>query len=129
MDAPHFCTGCGQQHGGHSGESDEVKIARINRDADVEIAKISRSEARQAIEAETEQTGIVADATVEAAVVEAEVLGDIVAPDPEPVPVVVETDPGPESIPEPEPEPAPEPPEIESAPEEEKSGGWWGSYR
>lgn len=133
---PHFCTGIGCEalHGG-SGESPEVKIAKINADRDVKVAELSRSADRQWTEAGIEETRIEADAAVEqteiaaeaavdAAVVEAEVLGEIVNPEPDPVQVEI-TDPGAEA----EPETVAAPPETESAPQEPKSKGWWSGYR
>ena len=129
MDVPHYCTGCGQPHGGHGGESDEVKIAKINRDADIEIARLARSEARQEIEAEVEQTEIIAEAAVVEAVVEAAVLEEVLTPDPAPVPdapVVIESAPDPE----PEVEAVPEPPETTEPPKSgKKDTGWWAGYR
>ena len=131
---PHFCTGSGCEalHGG-SRESDEVKVDKINAERDVEVARIARSEASQEIKAEIEQTEIVADAAtlqtaitaeaaVDEAVVEAEVLEEVVNPEPDPVQVEI-------AEPESEPEAVDAPPEIESAPEESKSSGWWSGYR
>ena len=131
---PHFCTGSGCEalHGG-SRESDEVKVAKINAERDVEVARLARSEARQAIEADIEQTeittdaeivqtAIVAEATVDEAVVEAEVLEEVVNPEPEPVQVEI-------AEPEAEAEAVAAPPETESTGEESKSAGWWAGYR
>ena len=131
---PHFCTGSGCEalHGG-SRESDEVKIAKIGAERDIEVARLARSEAREEIAAEVEQTEIVADAaieqtaiaaeaTVDEAVVQAEVLEEVVNPEPDPVQVEI-------AEPEGEPEAVDAPPEVESAPEETKSTGWWSGYR
>ena len=131
---PHFCTGSGCEalHGG-SRESDEVKVAKINAERDVEVARLARSEASQEIKAAIEQTEIVADAetvqtaiaaeaVVDEAVVEAEVLEEVVNPEPEPVQVEI-------ADPEPEAEAVPPPIETESTGEESKSTGWWAGYR
>jgi hypothetical protein len=127
MDA-HYCSACGESHGGRQGESDEVKVAKINADRDIEVARLARAEARQEIEAEIEQTEIIADAAVEEAVVEAAVLDDILNPEPEaaaePEPTVVEI---PDA--EPEPETVPGPAELEEGPAETKKTGVWDSYR
>lgn len=130
---PHFCTGTGCEALHGSGESPEVKIAKINADRDIKVAELSRSsdrawndasleETKIRTEAETEQTEILASAAVDEAVVENEVLKEIVNPDPEPVQVeITEPDPGPEEV--------QAPPETEPADEEPKSKGWWSGYR
>lgn len=125
---PHFCTGCGQPHE-TSGESEAVRIAKINADRDIKVEQIRRSELRHEDETAIEQTEINAEATVEEAVVTAAVLEELIAPDPAPEPGPVEL---PVDMPEPDPEPdtVPEPPETGSAPPESKGdGGWWGGYR
>jgi len=38
----HFCSACGQRHGGESRTDAEVKIARIQADRDIEVARIER---------------------------------------------------------------------------------------
>jgi uncharacterized membrane protein YqiK len=133
---PHFCTGVGCEalHGGH-GETEAVKIAKINRDADVEIARLQRAEVKLETEAAVEQTEAIADASVEVAEVEAdaavdeavvenEVLEEIVNPEPEPAPVIVvpPEESGDEEI--------SAPPQIEGSKSETgNSNGWWAGYR
>lgn len=124
----HYCTGCGEMHGGEHRESPEVAIARINREADVRIAEIQRGQFQQTeLEAETEVAvaEIEAAAVVDEATVKAEVLDEILTPpEPEPDPVVVvadETDPAPAEEP-----PSAEPPETPEPPAAEKRGNpWW----
>src|SRR5258708_595873 len=133
-DVPHYCSACGEIHGGSSRESEEVKIAKINAERDVEGAKISRAEAREYTEAATEQTEIAAQAEVAvaagegaapgaAAGVENEVLEEIVNPEPPETTVVVQQESGPE-----EDEEAGTPAETTHVPAESKSKGWWSNY-
>ena len=127
-DVQHYCSACGEIHGGNSREADEVRIAKINAERDIEVARIQRSEAKAAMDAETEQTEIVAEAEVESAVAEAIVTTTILAendqpPEPEsepaPEPVIVEA-------PEPE-EEVPAPAEVEhESPKHDK--GYWSGY-
>jgi len=51
--AEHFCSACGQEH--ITGKSPEVRIAEINAERDVQIARMEYREAQQlaAVEAET----------------------------------------------------------------------------
>lgn len=125
----HHCSACGEMHGGPGGETEAVKIAKIEADRDIQVARIQRSEARQEIEADVEIAGIGAEAAVDAAVAEAAVLEEVLSP-PEPV-----TEPEPEPEPEPEviPEPEPAGEEVLSPPEHEvkapKAGkGFWAGY-
>jgi hypothetical protein len=94
-----------------------VEIARVNRDADVQIAKIAGRQLDEATAAEMAALRARLD------ILEAARLPD---PEPEPEPVVVETAPA-----EPEPEPVAAPPETPEPPKEEKkSSGFWGpAYR
>ena len=126
-DVPHYCSACGEIHGGHSGETEAIKIAKINADRDVEVARLARAEARQEIDAGVEETKIEAEAAVDAAVVEAQVLEELATPEP----VAVAGAPEPEVISEePEAEPEPEtPPETEPVPSGSKGGGMWAGYR
>lgn len=129
MDVPaHYCIGGECPLHGSGRESDEVKVAKINAERDIEVAKLARSETRDIIEAETEQTEIVAEASVEEAVVQADVLEDLAEPEPanESDPVVVEI---PAADPEPEPDAAAAPEETEPAAEKTESKGWWAGYR
>lgn len=131
-DMAHYCSACGEVHGGHSGDSEAVRVAKIQADRDIEVARIQRSEARQAIEAETEQTEIESEAAVEAAVAEAVTTTAVLAataeeapsePAPE-APVAEEAPAVVEEVSDGEP---PAPPETEKrAPA--KSGGYWGAY-
>lgn len=134
-DVPHYCSACGEVHGGGSGETEAVKIAKINAetekhraDRELDIARLARAEARQAIEAETEQTETIAEAEVEQTAIEAEAIVEagISGTEPEvPVveaPVVVEA-------PEEPAEEIPAPPETEGKSPERKSGGLWAGYR
>lgn len=124
----HYCSACGEVHGGSSRESEEVKIAKINADRDIEVAKLSRAEMREMNEAHTEQTEIEAGAAVEQTAIEAEAITEIgVPPEAEPAvpvveaPVVVEAPQ--ESVDEP-----PAPPETEPAPSHSRGGGMWAGY-
>lgn len=124
----HHCSACGEMHGGPGGETEAVKIAKINAERDVEVARLARSEARQDIEAQVEVAEIEAGAQVDEAVVEAAVLEEIATPpadpepepEPEPAPVIVTDDSGDE-------EEVPAPPETEQrAPA--SGGGYWAGY-
>lgn len=73
----HYCTGCGQVHGAE-GQDNAVKIAKINADRDVEVARIGRGEFQKTeLEAETEIT--VAEIHADAGVLEAEALAEGIA--------------------------------------------------
>ncbi len=118
-----YCEFCGATHectvaNGESVESDEVKIARINREADVAIAKLTARQDRDWNETRVEVAEIEAEAEVAAAAAEAEVIGAAIEAgiEPEPEPVIIDA---PEAIAEDEPDDAP--PEVEgSAPPEPK---------
>ena len=130
-DVPHYCSACGEIHGGHSGDSEAVRVAKIQADRDIEVARIQRSEARQAIEAETEQTEIEAEAEVQAAVAEAVVTTSILAaesgpPAEEPAEApVIEAEP---VAAEPVDEGPPAPPEAEHKVPAKSGGGYWAGY-
>lgn len=92
-----YCTNCGTGHectvaAGESVESDEVKIARINRDADVKIAQVQARESRDMNEHFEAVAEIEAEAEVAAAVAEAEVIGAAIEAgiEPEPEPVIID---------------------------------------
>lgn len=128
MDVPHYCTGCGQQHGGPARESEEVKIAKINADRDIEVARLARGAAKIEAEAEVEVAELATEAAVEQTAIEAEAVVEVgelpePEPEPEPDPVIVET-----AEPDEEPGPA-EPPEISgNQPSSHSGGGYWGAY-
>jgi acyl-CoA reductase-like NAD-dependent aldehyde dehydrogenase len=112
-----YCTDCGNGHdctaeSRESAESDEVKIARINREADVAIAKLAARVQRDELATVEEVAEVEADAMVEAAVAEAEVVGAAIEAgiEPEPEPVIIDA---PEAIAEDEPDDAP--PEVEGS--------------
>lgn len=134
-DVPHYCSACGEIHGGTSRESEELKIAKLNAERDIRIAEIQRGETKIAAEAEIAATEVVADAQVEVAEVEAEaavdeavveneVLEEIVSPpETDPVIVPVAADGGDDDG------EAPGPPEVEPAAPRKSGGGMWDSYR
>jgi len=135
-DVPHYCSACGEIHGGGSSrESEELKIAKLNADRDIRIAEIQRSERRVLAEAGVETTEVQAEAeiavaevqagaAVDEAVVENEVLEEIVAPDePEPVVIPVAAPAGGAE------EETSGPPEIAPASQSSgKSAGFWDNY-
>ncbi|MCW2903115.1 MAG: hypothetical protein JWO67_5380 [Streptosporangiaceae bacterium] len=122
--APHYCTGCGEIHGAKHQTPPEVEIARIQAERDIRVAELGRTETKMAVEGQLAETEIVAEATVDEAVVKAEVLDELMAPEPEPEPVVVVAD---ETGGEPAEEiPDAEPPETEPASAGSKgSNPWW----
>jgi hypothetical protein len=114
-----YCEDCGNGHdctaeGRETPESDEVKIARINREADVKIAQLAARSAREELETTEAVAEIQADAEIEAAVAEAEVVGAAIEAgiEPEPEPVIIDA---PTAINE-EPEDAPPPAEGSEPP-------------
>ena len=127
-DVPHYCSACGEIHGGHSGETEAIKIAKIEADRDIEVARLARAEARQEIEAGVEETKIEAAAAVDAAVVESQVIEELATPEPAAI-IAPQGDPAPvtevpEAVSEPE-----SPPESEPVSSGSKGGGWWAGYR
>lgn len=104
----------------------EVEIARINREADVEIARIQASGIRKETEAFVEIAEIEAVADMAETEAKADLLDELMTPpEPEPAEVVV-VDPAEGSEPEPEPEPEGEPPAAEPiAASSQRSNAWW----
>jgi hypothetical protein len=94
--------------------SAEVRIAEIQANRDIEVAKIAARQDRDWNETRVEVAGIEADAAVEAAVAEAEVVGAAIEAGiaPEPEPVIVNA---PEAVADAEPEDAP--PQVEGGSE------------
>lgn len=123
----HYCSACGEQHGGHARKDPDVEIARINAERDVEVARIQRGEAKAVVETSAEVELAVAEVEAEAAVAVAEAT-DAPAEDGSEdgnQAIIVE---GPPAEPaEEEPEPTLEPKE-ENLPEPaaSKSRGYWG---
>lgn len=122
----HECPDCGLAHDepARAGPDPVVKVAEIEANRDIEVAKIQAGVTRA--EMDTAMAELRAELHVrreEPPVAETEITQvtetDVTDPDPGPIPVA-----GPEA----EPEPAPEPPETEPPPNEEQKGGWWGSY-
>lgn len=105
-----YCANCGTQCANCAGAAEEqtsvdreVEITRINRKADIEIARIQAGAAKTEAEAEVDIAEVEAAAGVEAAEAVADALTEIVAPpEPEPAPAIVVE---PEPAPEPEPSP------------------------
>jgi len=127
-----FCPDCGIEHCADAKEvtAAEVRIAEINANRDIEVARLAKAETTIRTEGYIEETAIAADAQVEEAVVKAEVVGDVLdqvlEPEPEPEEVVVVADEsgggGGEEM------PAAEPPEAEPAAPVSSgpSNPWWG---
>jgi hypothetical protein len=112
-----YCEHCGNGHecavaDREPAESDEVKIARINREADVKIAQLGARTERDWNETRVEVAEVEAEAEVAAAVAEAEVIGAAIEAgiEPEPEPVIIDA---PEAIADDEPDDAP--PEAEGS--------------
>lgn len=108
------------------GES-AVRIARINADRDIEVARLARAEARQEIDAEVEQTEIAADAAVEQTEIQAAAIVEVgmppePEPEPEPEPIIISA-----AAPEEPEEEVGAPPEVEH-PQPEKNRGYWSGY-
>jgi hypothetical protein len=128
--APHYCTGCGEMHGGEARETPEVAMARINRDADIKIARINAHQDDGYNETRVEVAEIEGAAEVAVAEATAEVVGEIIAAeagagDEEELPPVVVEAPAPETIDE---EPSMEPKdELSDGPPAEKktSFSYW----
>ena len=92
-----YCPDCGNGHdctaeSRESAESDEVKIARINREADVAIAKLAARESRETNEHFEAVAEIEAEAAIETAVAEAEIIGAAIKAgiEPEPEPIIID---------------------------------------
>jgi hypothetical protein len=121
----HYCSACGQTHGGHARKDPDVEIARIQAERDVEVARINRGmEATLAtIGAETaiETTELEAAA----AVAIAEETGPPEAePEEDTQAIIVE---GPPAEPVPEPEPTLEPKGDSLPTPARKHTGYWPS--
>lgn len=114
--AAHVCEECGLIHDSvGSQESDAVKIARIEAENRLAVARLEARAVRDVAETETESelkvAKVEAEAEIVSAVSEAEIIGDSIEaglmpqePEQEPMPEVVEVEPEePESLPEPEP--------------------------
>lgn len=132
----HNCPECGLVHSaaGERPESDEVKIARLQAERDIEVARVAARTERDYNDTREEVAKIEADADVAQAEALAEAVADEITGDPEPpaepLPIVLEE---PEAEPEPEPEPdVPPPPpadDVVGAPVKEKARGMWAGYR
>ena len=124
----HSCPDCGLAHGsaGEMPESDEVKIARLNKERDVEIARLQARQDKDWNETRVEVAEIEAGAEVDAAVATAELVGDAI----EAGALEAEAEPGPDPVvvvdaPEPEPEPDLAPPaDVTPAPAPRSKGLW-----
>lgn len=89
-----YCGDCGAGHECEGqappGTSDAVRIAEINRDRDIALARLGNRAERAALETAEEIAEVEADATVDAAVAEAEVLGAAIeASDTDPAEIIV----------------------------------------
>ena len=122
----HECPQCGLEHGGVLREQTppEVRIAEINKERDIELARIGRSEMKAVAGIEAGAMVETAELDAAAAVAVAEEAG---APEAEPEgenqAIIVE---GPPVEAEPEPEPTLEP-RSEGLPRaEHKRSGYWG---
>jgi hypothetical protein len=113
--AAHICQDCGLLHDMPTApeESDAVKIARIEAESARELARISARQDKDWNETRVEVAEIEADAEVEAAVAEAELLGAAIEGgiEEQPEPVIIDA---PEAVAEEEPEDAP-PPAVEGS--------------
>jgi fused signal recognition particle receptor len=123
---PHYCSACGEIHGGPHGQDPSVKIAQIEADKEIRVAEIMSKRVPappEELEVQTEIAQIEADSAVDVA----EAIGPITPAPVEPEPV--EPDPMPvEDVIEPEGEP--EPPEVtaDPTPRQPKKKSWWGAY-
>lgn len=124
----HFCTGCGERHGGSHGKDAEVRIAEIQAKRDIEVAKIERGVIRQETEVAAETEIATTEIEAEAAVAVAAEIGSGASEaeqEPETTAIVVEGPPADE----PEPQASIEPAES-TAPEpgepERKRLSYWG---
>jgi hypothetical protein len=128
-----YCPNCGESHdctapGRESVASDAVRIAEIERDKEIALAKIGARSSREMDEHYETVAGIEADATVAAAVAEAEVVGAAIEAgiQPQPEPMIIDA---PTAISEDDTEDAP--PEVGEgsqppAPKAKSSGiGFW----
>ena len=125
-DMPHYCSACGQTHGGQAVTDPSIEIARINADRDIAVARLQARQARDGNETAVAVAEVEGDAQVGAA----EAVAEVIAAETAPEPVIIEA-------PEPEPEPdldeleESEPPENDGPaatppPATKKRKGWWG---
>lgn len=130
---PHYCSACGETHGGATGKNPEIEIARINAERDIKVAEMNRGEFKPT-PAELETQTEIAQINAEAEVGAAEAIGDALAPaaDPEPAAVVEDAP----SVAELEDldggeDGEPEPPEVTSSPtpREPKKVSHWDRYK
>jgi hypothetical protein len=126
---PHYCSACGELHGGSHGKNPEIEIAKINAERDIQVAKLARNEFKPT-EAELENRVELAEVEAGAQVATAEALGGGIAEaGPE---VVVEAPSSEETEPEIDEIVAEEePPEVTSSPtpREPKKTSWWDNYK
>lgn len=125
-DVPHYCSACGEIHGGTSTKNPEVEIARIQAERDIEVAKLANRATSELAEASIETTEIEAGAAVDEAVVRADVLTELAEPEPEPAPVTIVSAEGgdagaDETVPEAEPPVA----DDTAAPSSGSANPWW----
>lgn len=125
--AAHGCPECGLLHDMPDHGESAVRIARINADRDIEVARLARAEARHEIDAGVEQTEIAADAAVEQTEIEAAAIVEVgmppePEPEPEPEPVIIAA-----AAPEEPEEDVAAPPEVEH-PKPEQNKGYWAGY-
>ena len=122
----HECPQCGLEHGGVLREQTppEVRIAEINKERDIELARIGRSEMKAVAGIEAEAMVETAELDAAAAVAVAEEAGAPEAePEEETQAVIVE---GAPVEPEPEPEPTLEPRDAPIPKAERRHTGYWG---
>lgn len=130
--ATHDCPECGLVHSvPERGESEAVRIARINADRDVEVARLQRAETRleteaalAAVEVVTEGEAEIAEIEAESGVEAAEAVADALAP-PEPEPQIVEV---PVSAPESDDDGEVPAPEEIGRKAGKSRGGYWDGY-
>lgn len=129
----HFCSACGEQHGGGQRTVPEVEIARIHADRDVKIAQLEYREGLEGLAVEAETAVVIAELETESAVAVAEETG---APDgqgEEPGPPIVVEAPAAEEPEAPAPDMAP-PELVDTGTSSPSSGtrssdsGWWAGY-
>jgi hypothetical protein len=121
-----FCPDCGTDH--HAGErtaadavASEVRIAKINADRDIEVARINARLTRNELETAEVIAEIEGEAEVGAAAAEAEVVATILGSgDQEPEPVIIDAPPLPEPEPDPTDDAAPPPAENHHEPGDDK---------
>jgi hypothetical protein len=98
----HYCTGCGQVHGADD-QAAAVKIAKIQADRDIEVARIQRGETREVVEVNAETEIAVAEIGAAAGVEETAALAAGIADagnGAAPAPAVITDVPAPDAEPE-----------------------------